>query len=99
MRKVWRWAALLVALAGCTEEGGRDDAGAAAHGDLGTPDALVEAVAADADRRPMCDLPQVGRGLCCDIRDDDNSSARGVCRAGRCTNALFSQPSAYCEGT
>ncbi len=101
MRWVLPWMVWVVGLAGCAEDDLGGDAGPAGYGDLGTPDALVDAMqgAADADHRPLCDLPQVGHGPCCDIRDDDGSSARGICRDGRCANALFSQPSAYCEGS
>lgn len=89
-------AALLLASAGCDDDddGGSADAAADAA-DLA--DAVVDAdLRADADRRPMCDLAGVGMGLCCDIRAPDGSSARGVCRDGRCVNSRFGVDSDYC---
>ncbi len=90
-------AAALLIFAGCDDG---DDGGGPADGAAdataaadATPDADLRA---DADTRPMCDLAGVGMGLCCDIRGADGSSARGVCREGRCVNSRFGVDSAYC---
>jgi hypothetical protein len=54
------------------------------------------APAPDADTRPQCMLPEVGPGPCCDLRNPDGSSARGICRDGSCMNSRWSQVSEYC---
>ncbi|MCB9540087.1 MAG: hypothetical protein H6704_28060 [Myxococcales bacterium] len=89
-------AAALIAFAGCAEDaddGAPPDGATDAAAADATPDADLRA---DADTRPMCDLAGVGMGLCCDIRAPDGSSARGVCREGRCVNSRFGVDSAYC---
>ncbi len=90
-------AALLLASAACDDGDDGGVADAAAMDVAAALDGALDAdLRADADRRPMCDLAGVGMGLCCDIRAPDGSSARGVCRDGRCVNSRFGVDSEYC---
>ena len=46
---------------------------------------------------PQCELPGVGMGACCDLRNPDGSGTPGVCHGGDCTTGALIQASDRCE--